>query len=628
MDFGKLLSVAQRNAATPEQKPESRYYSTKFAPPKKECNKKKLSDNIKKFLAKKEQEERERAAEEKRKREELLAKRDPKAKRKIEKMLKVIKSANKSVLEDAVDNQDTALTLQGPDQPDEDDYGYTSNVADQIYQQLMEKYKNNPEEKKFKDGEKRTMSKEDIDRAKARVKDALNKAQEEELAPKSRKRKETAGGEESTEKASSSSASGKHSSRQDRYDPDEERRKEAEAKAKEEEERRKKRAKRPAGPAPPDFATLLKLAEQKQFEPIKVETPVEKKEPDRLMTKKEKREYEERMAYLEQKKLRDRIRNDPKLSEKEKQSRLAKLNGGRPPMMGSRSILSGESTSNTSSLTVKPEPTKNVMAPNGRIPKLNSSATSAKPPPSRPVNDRQTLPQRSAPDQASKSKLEAALTAKKPSSVSQPIKEQKKPINGISHKPSPSSSSKPPVTASSRNGPSSTTTSSSSSSAAATGRSSSQQSNGQQQRARPFPPQQPAADRGQKSRPFPPPDVQRKRPSGSGGAPPPPLSKKRRPVIDSDSEYDSEMDDFIDDGDEEEDYSSHIRAIFGYDRSRYRDEDYDDRQMESSFAQQMREEQISKKIGIMEDLEDMRAEEEEKRQKALAKKKQKTKGGK
>jgi protein SPT2 len=39
-------------------------------------------------------------------------------------------------------------------------------------------------------------------------------------------------------------------------------------------------------------------------------------------------------------------------------------------------------------------------------------------------------------------------------------------------------------------------------------------------------------------------------------------------IEDSDSEYDSEMDDFIDDGDGEEDYSAHIKSIFGYDRSR------------------------------------------------------------
>ena len=96
----------------------------------------------------------------------------------------------------------------------------------------------------------------------------------------------------------------------------------------------------------------------------------------------------------------------------------------------------------------------------------------------------------------------------------------------------------------------------------------------------------------------------------------------KRRIIDSDSEYDSEMDDFIDDGDCEEDYSSAIKEIFGYDKSRYRHEAYDDEDdnMESSYAQQMREEYISKKIGLMEDLEDMRMEEEEKRRKTVKKK--------
>lgn len=42
-----------------------------------------------------------------------------------------------------------------------------------------------------------------------------------------------------------------------------------------------------------------------------------------------------------------------------------------------------------------------------------------------------------------------------------------------------------------------------------------------------------------------------------------------RPVIDDDdSEYDSEMDDFIDDGPEEQDYSKYIKEIFGYDRAK------------------------------------------------------------
>lgn len=57
------------------------------------------------------------------------------------------------------------------------------------------------------------------------------------------------------------------------------------------------------------------------------------------------------------------------------------------------------------------------------------------------------------------------------------------------------------------------------------------------------------------------------------------------------------MDDFIDDGDCNEDISSHIRDIFGYDKRRYRDLDDDDAEMESSFAQVQREEYISKKLG-------------------------------
>lgn len=87
-------------------------------------------------------------------------------------------------------------------------------------------------------------------------------------------------------------------------------------------------------------------------------------------------------------------------------------------------------------------------------------------------------------------------------------------------------------------------------------------------------------------------------------------------------EYDSEMDDFIDDGPQEGDVSGFIKEIFGYDRRRFRDEDDDCADMESNFVDQMREEARSLKIGIMEDLEDMRMEEEEKARKAAMKKKQ------
>lgn len=73
--------------------------------------------------------------------------------------------------------------------------------------------------------------------------------------------------------------------------------------------------------------------------------------------------------------------------------------------------------------------------------------------------------------------------------------------------------------------------------------------------------------------------------------------------IENDDDYDSELDDFIDNGDEDggEDYSKYISEIFGYDKSKYKnyydDDDDDDRGMESNFAQQLKEEYVSTKIG-------------------------------
>lgn len=134
---------------------ESQYYKSKFDPPKKEQKTKdRLSANIQKFLAKKDEEEKQKKVEAQRKRDELLAMRDPKALRKIQKSLKVIKSANKSVIEDAVDRDHTAITLAGPDQPDQDDYGYESQEAAALYEKMMQKYSKLPEEPKFPAGRK------------------------------------------------------------------------------------------------------------------------------------------------------------------------------------------------------------------------------------------------------------------------------------------------------------------------------------------------------------------------------------------------------------------------------------------------------------------------------------------
>merc|ERR1719229_472367 len=93
-------------------------------------------------------------------------------------------------------------------------------------------------------------------------------------------------------------------------------------------------------------------------------------------------------------------------------------------------------------------------------------------------------------------------------------------------------------------------------------------------------------------------------------------SWKNRIESESEEEYDSELDDFIDDSDAKIDVSKEIRSIFGYDKRKYRDEDFDDRSMENNkFSSIMMEEARSARIGRMEDLEDMRREEAEKKRK-------------
>ena len=98
------------------------------------------------------------------------------------------------------------------------------------------------------------------------------------------------------------------------------------------------------------------------------------------------------------------------------------------------------------------------------------------------------------------------------------------------------------------------------------------------------------------------------------------VSSSNRIESDDEDEYDSEMDDFIDDSDTKMDVSAEIAKMFGYNRHKYRDEDFDDRDMENNrFSDIMKEEARSARIGRMEDLEDIRREEEEKRRKMMRK---------
>ncbi|XP_014858372.1 PREDICTED: protein SPT2 homolog [Poecilia mexicana] len=122
-------------------------------------------------------------------------------------------------------------------------------------------------------------------------------------------------------------------------------------------------------------------------------------------------------------------------------------------------------------------------------------------------------------------------------------------------------------------------------------------------------------------RPGIPPRPMMNRPPGTM-LPPITIAYKRK-YEDEEEEYDPEMDDFIDDGGEEQDeISRHIKEIFGYDRNRYKDEsDYALKFMESSWKDLQKEEARSLRMAVQEDLEEERREEEElKRKKAKRKK--------
>lgn len=653
MDFGSLLHVAKRNSQQNQKTESSKFYPAKFSAPKKESKEKKLSANIQKFLKKREDDERQKAALAKQKLDELMAMRDDKAKNKIKKMLKVTKSANKSVLQDAIDNDNTAITLQGPEQPDEDDYGYTSQEASQFYRNLMDKYKKVPEEKKFSDS--RPTKKADLTGTKDRVRAALQREQEEESGPHRRKRTtESTGGSRGDEERPGHR-------RKNLYDPESERREEEQRKR---EEQRSKMKNRPPPPAL-NFNQLLQLAEKKQFEPVEVEVEVNKKEAERLLTKREKREMEERQRYFAEREKRKQNRlND----EKNGSSKGVSPNGpnseprkmepnGRIPKIGSKPgqtvnkpnperRLNGDSKHSAES---RKTPSTSSQLKDDRDRKSNSDGfRKPNPMPSSSSNSRSVPATAKPPPKAPRSQEKSVQNNSQRSTTSTrefPPKDVRKPM---ANNDSKSSANRP----TDRNYPPLNVKKSSASQNGNNGNVKTRPFPPSDVKTRPFPPQdvktRPFPPQDVKTRPFPPADVKTRQfppadvktrpfppqdvktrqfpPADVRGRQFPPNDLHRRPVSmkkpmkrriidDDDSEYDSEMDDFIDDGPEEQDYSKYIKEIFGYDKSKYRGMDDDCDNMESSFSQQMREEYVSKKIGLMEDLEDMRMEAEEKKRK-------------
>lgn len=151
--------------------------------------------NIQKFLARKEAEEKQKQREANDRRNKLLALRsqDKKATRRVNVMLKRTKSANQAVMDDALDADNTAVTLAGPSQPDEDDYGYVSQESSALYNKMMEKYSKMPEEPKFPEMRKKIST--NLSSTKDRVRAALEREKEEALLPHRRKRKHTNDGD-------------------------------------------------------------------------------------------------------------------------------------------------------------------------------------------------------------------------------------------------------------------------------------------------------------------------------------------------------------------------------------------------------------------------------------------------
>ncbi len=250
---------------------------------KKDKKDKKLSENVRRFIERREREERQAAESAAEKRQQLLALRreDKKSMRAMNSMLQRTKSANRAVIDDARNLEDTADTLAGRRQCDEDDYGYESTAARNFYERFMNKYEKDPvdEGKIFSSGKSKRGTK-DLSTTVARVKAALERGDDEEK----REKKDSA--------ATSKRKSAEDEDQESKNNRDSQKRSKREVEMKEARQKRLKLARTSAPPA--SFQDLMRMAQEKQKEPM---MPVEKKrvkpeaEFDRPMTQKEKEEF-------------------------------------------------------------------------------------------------------------------------------------------------------------------------------------------------------------------------------------------------------------------------------------------------------------------------------------------------
>lgn len=584
-----------------QQQQGGKFYSTKYSPPKKVSKEsKQLSSNIQKFLKKKEAEEAEKKREKNQKVAELMAKRDEKSKNKIRKMLKVTKSANKSVLADC------DVTAEGG----------TRRARARAMTMATRPTRRTPCTRSTSRRCamcRRTRALRPADLSRCATFPAPRSASRRPSTGSARRPSRThvkgAAPAPSARAAAAPApalpnrppAQGRapcgrsYSTSKTLYDPEAEKREEENKKRQAEQQNRAK-LKRAAQPPPMDFQALLRLAEKKQHEPVVFAQPEKKKEPERLLSAKEKREMEERQRQKEQRAQRDKMRDSegkPKPaaataaapSRMEPNGRIPKLNQAKPSPSASPNDAKAKAPSDTF---------KRPAPPPVKASSSSSSASSSH----SPSSNRSPVASTKLVSSSTNNNKTAASVGSRPGSSGGAAAQAEKPSSsGSSAKVSPPSRN--PYAAAIKNGA-----------------------------VREFPPRDRPAGSGSSSAPaktrqFPPADVQRRGPADAKGRPnkpQAPAGHKRKSIQnqnlniypylslnlypfkgricdDDESDYDSELDDFIDDGDCEEDISLHIRNIFGYDRRRYRDQDDDDRGMESSFAQMQREEFISKKLG-------------------------------
>ncbi|XP_068225805.1 protein SPT2 homolog [Palaemon carinicauda] len=568
MDFSYLLELAKENDKNNKHEAKVPKFSTKISGAKKVQKAAPNVNAIKALLEKKDENKAKADEEFKKKRANLLALRaqDRKANQRVSAMINRTKGASKAVLEDAKD----LTTARGEEQCDEDDYGYESAMSQQIFSKLADQYARMPDDDKMKFV--KTGKKTSIDDIKNRVINSLKKEEEEEMEPRKRKRKSKFADDDfindgdafddfdeppadSAKKSSISSSQKTVNINLTNYKSDKYNNFKYEPE-KEVVKKKEKKKPKPSAPPPPSFEQLMKIAQQKQT------APVEKVSVDKIIKEKEKekkKDIDRPLTAKEKEELeeerRRRMRRLNKLTPEGKKEDDKNRKNGADKGKKIEEKVKGKSE-NTSKLQQALEKPKPEPKPEPKVidrAKFFAVPGAPRPQPPKKVVDK---PMVSAP---------------------------KNPPAPVKNKPPPPSERVPDK---------------------------------KFQKSRDFPPKdlKPVKSRDfqpkQKSRDFPP--LDRRRPQY---APPPP--KRGRIESDSEDEYDSDLEGFIDDGEDELDYSSEIKKMFGYDKSRYVDEDDDCDDMEASYSQLQKEERISAKIGLQEDLEDMRREEEEKKLKRL-----------